>query len=107
MPLYQKIGGILFHHCPPVRLSVSASVHPSVHLHKLNILVPRSSAKVKVKYQGHVSQKMSVSRALVFHKHILFFQNDFYPFRVRNQLLAVFCLSSAKINALKLEVSQM
>ena len=31
----------------------------------------RSSAKVKVKYQGHVSQKMDVSGALVFHKHIL------------------------------------
>ena len=37
-------------------------------------LVPRSrsSAKVKVKYQGHVSQKMGVSGALVFHKHTLF-----------------------------------
>ena len=37
-------------------------------------LVPRSrsSAKVKVKYQGHVSHKMGVSGALVFHKHILF-----------------------------------
>ena len=33
----------------------------------------RSSAKVKVKYQGHVSQKMGVSGALVFHKHILLF----------------------------------
>ena len=32
----------------------------------------RSSAKVRVKYQGHVSQKMVVSGALVFHKHILF-----------------------------------
>ena len=39
-----------------------------------HLLVPRSrsSAKVKVKYQGHVSQKMDVSGALVFHKHILF-----------------------------------
>ena len=37
-------------------------------------LVPRSrsSAKVKVKYQGHVSGKMGVSGALVFRKHILF-----------------------------------
>ena len=37
-------------------------------------LVPRSrsSTKVKVKYQGHVSQRISVSGALVFHKHILF-----------------------------------
>ena len=32
----------------------------------------RSSAKVKVKYQGHVSQKMGVLGALVFQKHILF-----------------------------------
>ena len=40
-----------------------------------HLLVPRSrsSAKVKVKYQGHVSQKMGVLGALVFHKHILFF----------------------------------
>ena len=39
-----------------------------------HLLVPRSrsSAKVQVKYQGHVSQKMGVSGALVFHKHILF-----------------------------------
>ena len=38
-------------------------------------LVPRSrsSAMVKVKCRGHVSQKMGVSGALVFHKHILFF----------------------------------
>ena len=44
------------------------------HLIDTHLLVPRSrsSAKVKVKYQGHVSQKMSVSGALVFHKHILF-----------------------------------
>ena len=77
-----------------------AIVHPSVCLHKLNmktkyfpitpkplviklifgmkahlinthLLVPRSSAKVKVKYQGHVSQKMGVWGAFVFHKHIL------------------------------------
>ena len=44
------------------------------HLIDTHLLVPRSrsSAKVKVKYQGHVSQKMVVSGALVFHKHILF-----------------------------------
>ena len=29
--------------------------------------------KVKVEYQGYISQKMAVSGALVFHKHILFF----------------------------------
>ena len=45
-----------------------------VHLIDTHLLVPRSrsSAKVKVKFQGHVSQKMGVSGALVFHKHILF-----------------------------------
>ena len=45
------------------------------HLIDTHLLVPRSrsSAKVKVKYQGHVFQKMGVSGALVFHKHVLFF----------------------------------
>ena len=45
-----------------------------------NLHVPssRSSAKVKVKYQGHVSQKMGVLGALVFHKHILF-NGETYP----------------------------
>ena len=45
------------------------------HLIDTHLLVPRSrsSAKVKVKYQGHVSQKIGVSGALVFHKQILFF----------------------------------
>ena len=44
------------------------------HLIDTHLLVPRSrsSAKVKVKYEGHVSQKMGVLGALVFHKHILF-----------------------------------
>ena len=34
---------------------------------------PRSSAKVDVKYQGHVYQKMGISGALVFHKHIFLY----------------------------------
>ena len=44
------------------------------HLIDTHLLVSRSrsSAKVMVKYQGHVSEKMGVSGALVFHKHILF-----------------------------------
>ena len=44
------------------------------HFINTHLLVTRSrsSAKVKVKYQGHVSQKMGVSWALVFHKCILF-----------------------------------
>ena len=45
------------------------------HLIDTHLLVPgsRSSAKVKVKYQGHVPQKMGVSGAFMFQKHILFF----------------------------------
>ena len=31
-----------------------------------------AGTKVKVEYQGYISQKMAVSGALVFHKHILF-----------------------------------
>ena len=44
------------------------------HLIDTHLFVPRSrsSTKVKVKYQGHVSQKMGVSGALVYHKRILF-----------------------------------
>ena len=44
------------------------------HLIDTHLLVPRSrpSAKIKVKYQGHVSKKMGVSGAFVFHKHVLF-----------------------------------
>ena len=43
------------------------------YLINMHLLVPRSrsSAKVKVKYKGFVSQKMAVSGAFVFHKHIL------------------------------------
>ena len=50
------------------------------HLIDTHFLVPRSrsSAKVKVKYQGNVSQKMGVLGALVVHKHILF-SNGFIP----------------------------
>ena len=46
------------------------------HLIDTYLLVPRSksSPKVKVKYEGDVSQKMGVSGALVFHKHIMFFK---------------------------------
>ena len=36
-------------------------------------LVRVMSFKVKVKYQGYISQKMAVSGALVFHKHILLY----------------------------------
>ena len=45
------------------------------YLINMHLLVPRSrsSAKVKVKYKGYISQKMAVSGAFVFHKLILFF----------------------------------
>ena len=44
------------------------------YLINIHLLVPRSrsTAKVKVKYKGYISQKMAVSGAFVFHKHILF-----------------------------------
>ena len=44
------------------------------HLINMHLLVPRSrsSAKIKVKYKGYISQKMAVLGAFVFHKHILF-----------------------------------
>ena len=45
------------------------------HLIDTHLLVSRSrsSAKVKVKYQGHVSQKMGASGALVFQTHLVWF----------------------------------
>ena len=48
------------------------------HLINMHLQVPRSrsSAKVKVKYKGYISQKMAVSGAFVFHKHILFFHEN-------------------------------
>ena len=49
------------------------------YLINMHLLVPRSrsSAKIKVKYKGYISQKMAVSGAFVFHKHILFFLDIF------------------------------
>ena len=45
------------------------------HLIDTHLLVTksRSSAKVQVKYQGHISQKMAVSGALMLHKHLVVF----------------------------------
>ena len=42
------------------------------YLINMHLLVPRSSAKVKVKYKGYISQKKAASGAFMFHKHILF-----------------------------------
>ena len=51
-----------------------------VHLINMYLLVSRSSVKVKVEYQGYISQKIAISGALVFHKHILFNSNTFFFF---------------------------
>ena len=47
------------------------------YLISMHLLVPRSrsSAKVKVKYKGYISQKMAVSGAFVFRKHFLSFMS--------------------------------
>ena len=103
MPPHRKIGDILFNPCPSVRSSVRPSVRPPVclsnnlvtklifgmkaHLIDTHLLVPRpkSSPKVKVKYQGCVSQNMGLLGALVFHKHILFLKiGKRKSFRLRN-----------------------
>ena len=78
MPPHRKIGGIFFHRCPCVSLNVCPSVCKNLtfpcyllinlitrpiigmkaHLINTHQQVPklRSSAKVKAKYQGHISQ---------------------------------------------------
>ena len=65
------------------------------HLINTHLLVPRSrsSAKVKVKYQDHVSQKMGISGALVFHKHILFFSST-----GQRAYVMVCCLSCVRLS---------
>ena len=49
-----------------------------INLHLL-VLRSMSSAKVRVKYRGYISQKMAVSMAFVFHKHILFLMFGWHP----------------------------
>ena len=63
------------------------------HLIDTHLLVPRSrsSAKVKVKYRGHVSQKMDVLGAFVFHKHILFKVENAAYLTVIFDVRIVFC----------------
>ena len=76
------------------------------HLINTHLLVPRSrsSAKVQVKYQGHVSLKMGVSGALVFHKRILVFfltrvftQNYSFAEKLWHQVVALLSLFSHNI----------
>ena len=84
-----RSGGILFNQCPFVCLSaenltcqlnifLSLPDYSSYNAHIRYAgsfqQCPTSAGhiiKVKVEYQGYISQKMAVSGALVFHKHIL------------------------------------
>ena len=53
------------------------------YLINMYLLVPRSrsSAKVKVKYKGYISQKMGVLGAFMFHKHILFIHIQYIVYK--------------------------
>ena len=91
MPPYRKIRGILFYCCPSVCLH-KLNIYPitpslvtrlvfgmKAHLINTHLLIPRSrsSAKVKVKYQGHDSKKMGVSGGIsVSQTHIVFLMPD-------------------------------
>ena len=63
------------------------------YLIDMHLLVPRSrsSAKVKVKYKRYISQKMAVSGAFVFQKHIFFFflayPSTFFKQHLLNQIV--------------------
>ena len=69
---------LTFSHYPSTNLVTRLIFGMKAHLIDTHLLVSRSSANVKVKYQGHVSQKMGILGALVFHKHILFFYVCFW-----------------------------
>ena len=66
------------------------------HFIDTHLLVPRSRscANVKVKYQGHVSQKRDGLGSLVFHKHILFL---FFSSPEREVLMVSFCDRSMSV----------
>ena len=59
------------------------------YLINMHLLVPRSrsSAKVKVKYKGYISQKMALSGAFVFHKHVFFLETFF-----KNKKGIIYCI---------------
>ena len=61
------------------------------HLINTHLLVPRSrsSAKVKVKYQDHFTQKMGVSAALMFHKQILFSSTFYLVYQAKQTEMSV------------------
>ena len=70
------------------------------HLIDTHLLVPRSrsSAKIKVKYQGHLSQRMGVAGALVFHKHILFF---FFSSPEHKVLMVSFVIAQCPVSVIR------
>ena len=55
--------------------------------------------KVKVKYQGYISQKLAVLGALVFHKHILFTKGFFFRFYsvAKEKLFTDLCLTTIEL----------
>ena len=97
MPPYRKIGGhivlplsiclslclsaqterenLTFSHYSETKLLTRLIFGMKAYFINMHLLVPRSrsSVKVKVKFKGYISQKMAVSGAFVFHKHILLF----------------------------------
>ena len=78
------------------------------YLINMHQLVPRSrsSAKVKVKYKGYISQKMSVSGAFMFHKHILlslcpvmgsFWEHIVFAMSVCMSICVLYCWCAKKL----------
>ena len=64
------------------------------HLIDTHLLVPRlrSSAKVKVKYQGHAFQKMGVLGSLVFQKHLFLVGGSFKALFSQSEMFFYFQL---------------
>ena len=97
MPPYRKIGGILFYCCLSVRLSVCTNLTGKLSIFPLLLNLfsykahiwykgtshrytsPGTKVKVICKGQGQISgpcfSKDGCFRALVFHKHILFYRS--------------------------------
>ena len=62
-----------------------------VNLIETHLLVPRSisSAMVRVKYEGHIFQKIAILEALVFNKHSLFLSSIYILTRIFIHLVAL------------------
>ena len=70
--------------------------HLKKHLFNTHLLEPRSSssAKIKVKYEGHIlKKKKAISWTLIFHKKLIFLNhNDYYYFHFLSLFLSVFLI---------------